>query len=78
MGLIVVKPARMETAKLQEAKLGGPFDWESFQWGLAAGGIIVTAVGGVVLYFTWPYILATFQTFPIFKELVAEAKTLIK
>lgn len=54
MGLIVVKPARMETAKLQEAKLG---DLESFGWGWLAGSVATVVVGGVVLFLSAPYII---------------------
>lgn len=78
MGQIVVRPARSEASNLQTRKLGNPYDPESFQWGMAAGGVIVAVVGGVVLYFTWPYIIATFQTFPVWKEIAAQAKTLIR
>jgi hypothetical protein len=32
------------------------WDWGSFLWGVAAGGIITIVVEGVVLFFTWPWI----------------------
>jgi hypothetical protein len=35
---------------------GDPWDWDSFKWGVVAGGIVVVAVEGVILYFAWPYI----------------------
>jgi hypothetical protein len=37
--------------------LGDPWDWDSFKWGMLAGGIVVVAVEGVILYLTWPYIV---------------------
>ena len=75
LGGIVVRPTRAEVA--EAAGLGNPFDWESFQWGMVAGGVIVTTVGGVVLYFTWPYILAACQAFPFFREMAAAYKALV-
>jgi hypothetical protein len=36
---------------------GDPWDWDSFKWGMLAGGIAVVAVEGVILYFAWPYII---------------------
>jgi len=51
-----------------------PWDWESFGWGLLGGALATAAIGGTVLYFTWPYIVATLRTIPVFKEMVAEAK----
>lgn len=32
------------------------WDWNSFEWGMLAGSVITVVVGGVVLYFGWPYI----------------------
>ena len=32
------------------------WDWESFGWGMLGGALVVLAVGGVVLYFAWPYV----------------------
>ncbi|MGC8937222.1 MAG: hypothetical protein ACP5KV_07690 [Candidatus Methanomethylicaceae archaeon] len=50
------------------------FEWESFQWGMLAGAIITVAVGGVALYFVWPYILSGMKTVPVFKEIAEEIK----
>jgi len=37
--------------------LGDPWDWSSFGWGMLAGSIVTIALGGVTLYFTWPYLI---------------------
>lgn len=55
MGQIVVRPTRSELAKLSNP--GNPFDLESFGWGWLAGSIATVVVGGVVLYFSAPYII---------------------
>lgn len=31
---------------------------EAFGWGMLAGSIVTIAVGGVIIYFAWPYISA--------------------
>lgn len=70
MGGIVVRPTRQEVRKLQETKLGNPFDLESFGWGWLVGSIATVVVGGVVLYFTAPFILkAVGMAAPIIKLL---------
>jgi len=47
----------------QSENLGDPWDWASFGWGVLTGGVITIVIGGVVLYFTWPYLLAFLKVF---------------
>jgi len=42
--------------------LGDPWDWNSFVWGIAAGGVITLVVEGLTLYFTWPIWLELIET----------------
>ncbi|MBA7493295.1 hypothetical protein ES702_03853 [subsurface metagenome] len=56
------------------AWLSNPWDWDSFKWGFALGGIVITTVGGVILYFTWPHIIASMKVIPVFRAAVEEAK----
>jgi len=35
-----------------------PWDWASFGWGMLAGSVVTVVIGGIILYLTWPYLLA--------------------
>jgi hypothetical protein len=54
--------------------LDDPWDWESFGWGLLGGVVTTMVVGGVILYFTWPYLVGGLRAIPVFSTMVEEAK----
>ena len=54
--------------------LSNPWDWGSFTWGFAVGGIVVTTLAGIVFYFAWPYVLGLMKVVPLFRTIVEEAK----
>lgn len=65
----VVKVSPEEVAAMID-----PWDWDSFTWGFTIGGIVITTLGGIILYFTWPYIIGLMKTIPLFREAVEQAK----
>lgn len=69
--VVKVNPKKAYATNVPAGTLG---DWGSFLWGFVAGGIAVTVLGGVVLYFTWPYIISMMKTVPLFGAAVEEAK----
>jgi uncharacterized protein (DUF2062 family) len=54
--------------------MSSDWDWGSFGWGMLAGAIVTAAVGGAILYFGWPYIIAGMKAVPVFKGMVEEIK----
>ena len=46
------------------------WDWGSFSWGLLGGAIAITVVGGIVLFFTWPYVIGAVKAVPVFSSFV--------
>ena len=71
MGFVVrVQPKDV----VKTAEVRTLWDWDSFKWGFTIGGICVVAAGGIILYFTWPFIISMMKTIPLFGAVVEEAK----
>jgi len=72
--ITVKREGSVEVASTVKAvKMSGDppdWDWASFGWGVLTGGVVTVVVGGVVLYYGWPYIHAGLTVLPIFGELV--------
>lgn len=72
MVIVVKREGAVNVAPTSVKALGDPpeWDWVSFGWGVLTGGVATVVLGGVALYYGWPYIRAGLAVLPIFGELV--------
>lgn len=57
----VVRAKKPVQAK-QHSPSQDPPDIGWFMWGMLAGGILTVVVEGIVLYFTWPFLVGALKT----------------